>query len=75
MKNEQTEDVYVVTSDKYPLRYIITNFSVFFLFMVGVIILVFGVSAAYNNLRRQSVSLASKIQILLNFAFFFRSLW
>ncbi len=70
VKNEQTEDVYVVTSDKYPLRYIITNFSVFFLFMVGVIILVFGVSAAYNNLRRQSVSLASKIQILLNFAFF-----
>lgn len=70
VKNTQTDEVYIISSQKYPLRYVITNFSVFFLFMVGVIIVIFGVSAAYNNLRKQSVSLASKIQILLNFAFF-----
>lgn len=70
IEDQQTGDVYVISSEKYPLRYIMTNFSVFFLFMVGVIIIIFGVSAAYNNIRKQSVSLASKIQILLNFAFF-----
>lgn len=70
VKNLANDQVYVISNAHYPLQYIITNFSIFFLFTVAMIILVFGVSAGYFNTRKQSVTLSAKIQILLNFAFF-----
>ncbi|WP_420385842.1 ATP-binding protein [Roseivirga sp.] len=70
VRNQSNNQVFVISSHHYPLQYLITNFSVFFLFTVGMIILIFGVSAGYFNTRKQSVTLSAKIQILLNFAFF-----
>ena len=70
VRNLANDQVFVISSHHYPIQYIITNFSVFFLFTVGMIILIFGISSGYFNSRRQSVTLSAKIQILLNFAFF-----
>ncbi|OEK01715.1 hypothetical protein BFP97_09390 [Roseivirga sp. 4D4] len=62
--------VYIISNRLYPPKYLITNFAIFFLFMVAAIILVFGVSAMFYNLQKTSTTLSAKIQILLNFAFF-----
>ncbi len=62
--------VYVISNKLYPPKYLITNFAIFFLFMVAAIILIFGVSGMFYNLRKTSTTLSAKIQILLNFAFF-----
>jgi signal transduction histidine kinase len=70
VRNQANDQVYVVSSPHYPLQYVITNFSVFFLFTVAMIILIFGISTGYFNSKKQSVTLSAKIQILLNFAFF-----
>lgn len=70
IRNQSNNQVFVISSHHYPLQYIITNFSIFFLFTVAMIILIFGISAGYFNTKKQSVTLAAKIQILLNFAFF-----
>lgn len=70
VKNLSNDQVYVISSHHYPIQYVITNFSVFFLFIVAMIILIFGISSGYFNSRKQTVTLSSKIQILLNFAFF-----
>ena len=70
VKNQANNQVYIISNHHYPLQYVITNFSIFFLFTVAMIILIFGISAGYFNWRKQSVTLSAKIQILLNFAFF-----
>ncbi len=70
IKNEGSEKVYVISSPLYPPKYLITNFAIFFLFMVAAIIMIFGVSAVFYNIRKTSTTLSAKIQILLNFAFF-----
>ena len=62
--------VYVISNKLYPPKYLVTNFAIFFLFMVAAIILIFGVSGMFYNLRKASTTLSAKIQILLNFAFF-----
>ena len=64
------DETLVISSPVYPVRYIITNFSLFFLFMVGLIILIFGGTAAYANARKQGTTISAKVQLLLNFAFF-----
>ena len=63
-------EFYVVSSPQYPFQYIITNFSIFFLFLVVIIILLFFISALFYNPQRRGVSISAKIQLLLNFAFF-----
>ena len=63
-------EVFIISSPVYPLRFMITNFSLFFLFTVGMIILVFLASAVFYNLRKRTVTITAKVQILLNFAFF-----
>lgn len=63
-------EIYVISNRLYPPKYLVTNFAIFFLFMVGAIILIFGVSGMFYNLRKASTTLSAKIQILLNFAFF-----
>lgn len=70
IKASNDGQVYVISNQLYPPKYLITNFAIFFLFMVGAIILIFGVSAMFYNLRKSSTTLSAKIQILLNFAFF-----
>ncbi len=70
VKNQSNDQVFVISNHHYPIQYIITNFSIFFLFSVAMIILIFGISAGYFNTKKQSVTLSAKIQILLNFAFF-----
>jgi len=52
------------------MRFMITNFSLFFLFSVVMIILIFFASAIFYNLKKSTVTIAAKVQILLNFAFF-----
>ena len=64
------EQVYVISNPVYPTRYLITNFALFFLLMVAAIIMIFGVSAGFYNIRKTSTTISAKIQILLNFAFF-----
>ncbi|RKQ49528.1 histidine kinase/DNA gyrase B/HSP90-like ATPase [Roseivirga pacifica] len=64
------DKVLIISTPVYPLRYLITNFSLFFLFMVGLIIVIFGGSAAYANARKQGTTISAKVQLLLNFAFF-----
>ena len=66
----QDDEFYVISSPLYPLQYIITNFSVFFLFLVIIIILVFFISALFYNPQKRGISISAKIQLLLNFAFF-----
>ncbi len=63
-------EYYIISSESYPRRFVITNFSVFFLFLVGLIILFFLISAIFYNTQRKGVSISAKIQLLLNFAFF-----
>lgn len=63
-------EFFVMSSPVYPVRYIITNFAIFFLSLVVMIILIFLVSAIFYNTRNKGVSISAKIQILLNFAFF-----
>lgn len=70
IKGSGSEQVYVVSNPLYPPKYLITNFALFFLFMVAAIIMIFGVSAIFYNVRKTSTTLSAKIQILLNFAFF-----
>lgn len=65
-----SDQTYVVSNPSYPRRYFITNFALFFLFMVAVIILIFGVNGLVRSFQRSSTTLSAKIQILLNFAFF-----
>lgn len=64
------EEIYVISNPVYPTRYLITNFALFFLLMVAAIIMIFGVSAGFYNIRKTSATISAKIQILLNFAFF-----
>ncbi len=66
----EADDFYVISNHVYPLRFLISNFAVFFLSLVVMIILIFLVSAVFYNSRRKGVSISAKIQILLNFAFF-----
>lgn len=61
---------FIISSHAYPLKFIISNFAIFFLSLVVMIILIFLVSAMFYNSRRKDVSISAKIQILLNFAFF-----
>lgn len=63
-------EYYVISSPVYPRRFVVTNFSVFFLFLVGLIILFFLINAIIYNAQRRGVSISAKIQLLLNFAFF-----
>lgn len=70
VQGRDLNEFFVISSPKYPLRFTITNFSLFFLFMVGMIIVVFLISALFYNLRKRTVTIAAKVQILLNFAFF-----
>ena len=70
VRNQDNEQVFVISSHDYPFQYNITNFSIFFLFTVGLIMVIFGIAAGYFNTRKQSVTISAKIQILLNFAFF-----
>lgn len=65
-----TGEFFVISSHVYPIRYIITNFAIFFLSLVVMIILIFLISAIFYNTRNKGVSISAKIQILLNFAFF-----
>lgn len=69
-QGKSENEYYIVSSQAYPRRFIITNFSVFFLFLVGLIITIFLVSAVFNNSRQKGVGISAKIQLLLNFAFF-----
>jgi len=69
-QGKSIDEYYIVSSPIYPRRFIITNFSVFFLFLVGLIILIFLVSAVFNNSQQKGVGISAKIQLLLNFAFF-----
>lgn len=70
IKDLAMDRVYVISNPLYPPKYLVTNFAIFFLFMVAAIIMIFGVSAAFYNIRKTSTTLSTKIQILLNFAFF-----
>ncbi|OEK05294.1 sensor histidine kinase [Roseivirga misakiensis] len=63
-------DTYVISNPVYPTKYLITNFALFFLLMVAAIIMIFGVSGVFYNIRKTSTTISAKIQILLNFAFF-----
>lgn len=65
-----TGEFFVISSHVYPIRYIISNFAIFFLSLVVMIILIFLISAIFYNTRNKGVSISAKIQILLNFAFF-----
>jgi len=60
----------VISSPVYPFNYKITNFSIFFLFMIALIMTIFGVASILINARKQQTTLSTKVQILLNFAFF-----
>lgn len=60
----------VISSPVYPVDYLITNFSIFFLFMVALIMAIFGLASIIINAQRQQTTLSTKVQILLNFAFF-----
>lgn len=62
--------VLVISSPVYPLRFAITNFAQFFLFMIAMIIIVFGIASLLLNARQQNTTISTKVQILLNFAFF-----
>ena len=70
VQGKAINEFYVISSLIYPTRFIITNFSVFFLFLVGLIILIFLISAIFYNTQRKGVSISAKIQLLLNFSFF-----
>jgi len=70
VQGRDATEYFIISSPRYPNRFMITNFSLFFLFIVGMIILVFLVSALFYNLRKRTVTIAAKVQILLNFAFF-----
>ena len=70
VRESETGRIYVVSDQSYPIRYLITNFALFFLFIVAVIILIFGINGLYQSFQRTSTTLSAKIQILLNFAFF-----
>jgi nitrogen fixation/metabolism regulation signal transduction histidine kinase len=70
IQGRDIKEYFVISSPVYPLRFKITNFSLFFLFSVAMIILIFFVSAIFYNLKKSSVTIAAKVQILLNFAFF-----
>ena len=69
-ENELNDQVLVISSPAYPLRYTMTNFSQFFLFMVAMIILIFGLTSLIVNARQEGTTISTKVQILLNFAFF-----
>ncbi|MGW8123502.1 ATP-binding protein [Roseivirga echinicomitans] len=70
VKGRDASEYFIISSPRYPTRFVITNFSLFFLFIVGMIILVFLASALFYNLRKRTVTITAKVQILLNFAFF-----
>lgn len=70
IQGRDAKEIFVISSPIYPLRFKITNFSLFFLFSVAMIILIFFVSAIFYNLKKSTVTIAAKVQILLNFAFF-----
>jgi two-component system nitrogen regulation sensor histidine kinase NtrY len=70
IQGRDAKEFFVISSPVYPLRFKITNFSLFFLFSVAMIILVFFISAIFHNLKKSTVTIAAKVQILLNFAFF-----
>ena len=70
VQGRDATEYFIISSPVYPTRFMITNFSLFFLFIVGMIILVFLASALFYNLRKRTVTIAAKVQILLNFAFF-----
>ena len=69
-ENDSNDQVLVISSPAYPLRYTMTNFSQFFLFMVAMIILIFGLTSLVVNARQEGTTISTKVQILLNFAFF-----
>lgn len=60
----------VISSPVYPIEYKVTNFSILFLFMIALIMTVFGLASILTNVRKQQTTLSTKVQILLNFAFF-----
>lgn len=60
----------VISSPVYPLAYKVTNFSIFFLFMIALIMTVFGLISLLINAKKQQTTISTKVQILLNFAFF-----
>jgi len=60
----------VISSPEYPINYKVTNFSIFFLFMIALIMTIFGVASILINARQRQTTLSTKVQILLNFAFF-----
>uniref|UniRef100_UPI004048CF44 ATP-binding protein n=4 Tax=Roseivirga sp. TaxID=1964215 RepID=UPI004048CF44 len=70
VQGRDANEYFVVSNPVYPMRFVITNFSLFFLFSVVMIILIFFASAIFYNLKKSTVTIAAKVQILLNFAFF-----
>jgi len=70
VQGKSGDEYYIISSSIYPQRFVFTNFSVFFLFLVGLTILIFLVSAIINNSQHKGVTISAKIQLLLNFAFF-----
>ena len=69
-QNEGSNEVLVISSPAYPLRFVMTNFAQFFLFMVAMIIFLFGLVSFFSNSRKRTTTISAKVQILLNFAFF-----
>ncbi len=60
----------IVSSKSYPYKSIISNFSFLYLILVLYVIGIIGVYALKYGLRRLKISYTTKIQILLNVAFF-----
>lgn len=64
------ERVVVVSSEVYPLRNVLANFSFLFLILVFTTSFFILVTAFYSGKGRISLNYASKIQLYLNLAFF-----
>ncbi|WP_428654736.1 sensor histidine kinase [Runella sp.] len=60
----------IVSSKSYPLKSLISNFSFLYLILVLYVICIIAVYALKYGLRRLKISYTTKIQILLNVAFF-----
>lgn len=60
----------IVSSKSYPIKSIISNFSFLYLILVLYVICIIAIYALKYGLRRLKISYTTKIQILLNVAFF-----
>ncbi len=64
------DKIIVVSSDAYPFKNVLANFSFLFLLLVFVILLIMVFYAIKFQLKGTNLNLATKIQLYLNFAFF-----